>query len=702
MLCFNVSICSICAVFCSRAEQTCIAALLAMLRQALSTPEKAKIDPTLCHAAMTPEKMQAEMTLPERIQILQTGVQKFGKRKCQIKCNSSTDKKQRATTLGQVRQVPLIGCKAYKDLLMQFIKQLQDEVFPTRTLPIFSIHAWTEELVESTLYILCLLQPNFSPPEFFDKHNIFDPDQAGQFLLKAFYATYMTEQAQQKIMTYLLDNAIESTEAIIDYARRIGFAHNTFQIEDLTIDMQKGSNHLLPLQDRKRILIAFLQRIGNVEVPIEYIRIWTEEVVAAAFYVLCHLKPAFPVCLALNSFNRLDINLAVDRLGDFFVLCHRFKHIRQAVIKCLVNQAHSQEAIIDSAREHGHNPIGCCNDGPFQSHRLKEQQHPMKMRIPDEEANIYLQNVPLSDVNIIECPGDGNCLFTALEMSKQLRLGSSVPPYIHRSALGSRLREFFLKWAQIKMDHKESLPGSDGVSLQSFLVDQSKWSCMEDYISDMTQSTTETQWGGYAEAHCIASWWGVKVLVFNMNEDKDSLHLVCEPIGYPHASITLCILYSGTHFDVVTPGSLEFQMICSTDWAGHEYTDIGNQIYEDMHDIYQRRQSTCVLHSTLLEEVLPAEAACFRYPIKRDPANDKKFKCDICGASKLDMSTQWRTNKIGKRIGGLCYQHWLQRLTTNRCHRMHVQRVKAIYTDIKNCRFCKLRFAMPGGHTNVC
>ena len=103
----------------------------------------------------------------------------------------------------------------------------------------------------------------------------------------------------------------------------------------------------------------------------------------------------------------------------------------------------------------------------------------------------------------------------------------------------------------------EFLPDSDGeISIKSLLVDSQRWDGIEDYLQSMKPPiTSKRQWGGWAESFCVAWIWEVKVLCFFQNSD-DSLSLACEAYGHPHPRYQLCLLWSGTHYDVLTPTDL--------------------------------------------------------------------------------------------------------------------------------------------------
>ena len=204
------------------------------------------------------------------------------------------------------------------------------------------------------------------------------------------------------------------------------------------------------------------------------------------------------------------------------------------------------------------------------------------------------------------------------------------------------------------------------------------------------------------------------MLVFNMNNDKASLSLACDPIGYPHASIALCLLYSGSHFDVVTPVSPDLRCLihdqgistlvskmCSEDLTGRAaatsemHTD-GGDLWTATHN---RCQSACVLHSTLMQAVLKAEASYCRWAKKtkqRREAYDRVLTCQApgCGASKVDMDIPWRLDKKGNRIGSLCRKHWLESLTNNKNNLVQVQQLRSIYQTLIKCKFCGANFAM--------
>ena len=72
--------------------------------------------------------------------------------------------------------------------------------------------------------------------------------------------------------------------------------------------------------------------------------------------------------------------------------------------------------------------------------------------------------------------------------------------------------------------------------------------------------TSKRQWGGWAESFCVAWIWEVKVLCFFQNSD-DSLSLACEAYGHLHPRYQLCLLWSGTHCDVLTLDPVDLEAL---------------------------------------------------------------------------------------------------------------------------------------------
>ena len=106
----------------------------------------------------------------------------------------------------------------------------------------------------------------------------------------------------------------------------------------------------------------------------------------------------------------------------------------------------------------------------------------------------------------------------------------------------------------------EFLPDSDGeISIKSLLVDSQRWDGIDDYLQGMKPPIKDKrQWGGWAESFCVAWMTHAKVLCFLENSDA-SLSLACEPYGHPRPLYQLCLLWSGSHYDVLTwnPEDLE-------------------------------------------------------------------------------------------------------------------------------------------------
>ena len=123
--------------------------------------------------------------------------------------------------------------------------------------------------------------------------------------------------------------------------------------------------------------------------------------------------------------------------------------------------------------------------------------------------------------------------------------------------LGANIREEFLTQIENWTKADEFLLDSDGeISIKSLLVDSQRWDGIDDYLRSMQPPIEHKgQWGGWAESFCVAWIWEVKVLCFFQNSD-DSLSLACEAYGHPHPRYQLCLLWSGTHYDVLTPTDL--------------------------------------------------------------------------------------------------------------------------------------------------
>ena len=81
------------------------------------------------------------------------------------------------------------------------------------------------------------------------------------------------------------------------------------------------------------------------------------------------------------------------------------------------------------------------------------------------------KHISPSQVQVVKCPPDGNCLFAALGMAMTICMDKPMPSYSERTELGASIRNRFLteieKWiksrwnlATFRRDLHQELPGS--------------------------------------------------------------------------------------------------------------------------------------------------------------------------------------------------------------------------------------------------
>jgi len=144
------------------------------------------------------------------------------------------------------------------------------------------------------------------------------------------------------------------------------------------------------------------------------------------------------------------------------------------------------------------------------------------------------------------CPGDGNCLFTAFGVGMVLAQGKRAPDYGARANYGRLCRQRFLCWTRASME-KDVQIGE--LSLKVLLLDSGRWSGSDEYLHVMGAAITQRrQWGGFAEASVLAHMCKVKLYLFVSYEDG-SVALQCEPVQPPGSTASVCLMYSGAHYD---------------------------------------------------------------------------------------------------------------------------------------------------------
>jgi len=149
----------------------------------------------------------------------------------------------------------------------------------------------------------------------------------------------------------------------------------------------------------------------------------------------------------------------------------------------------------------------------------------------------------------IKCPPDGNCLFTAFGVGMSLAKGKPLPIYSARAQLGLGFRQHFLTWARGAME-KDVQIGE--LSLKVLLLDSGRWSGPDEYLRVMgAEITHRRQWGGFAEASVMAHLFKVELYFFVRYEDG-SVALQCEPVRPADSTASVCLMWSGTHYDSLT------------------------------------------------------------------------------------------------------------------------------------------------------
>ena len=112
------------------------------------------------------------------------------------------------------------------------------------------------------------------------------------------------------------------------------------------------------------------------------------------------------------------------------------------------------------------------------------------------QSSCHHTRISRDQVEILKCPPDGNCLFSALYTARSFVTTGAVLSYSDRGEAGKRLREKFLEWAKKAMEEEQTLPGADGISVKTLLIDSQRWHGVEEYIEGMKPPiTSRRQWG---------------------------------------------------------------------------------------------------------------------------------------------------------------------------------------------------------------
>ena len=117
--------------------------------------------------------------------------------------------------------------------------------------------------------------------------------------------------------------------------------------------------------------------------------------------------------------------------------------------------------------------------------------------------------VAFGSYQVIKCPPDGNCLFTALLLGQRMVQGQIPVIYSERAAAGVACRLQFLSCVETMMHNNAQLAG---LCVKTLLVDTGRWHGPEEYLATMrSELACRRQWGGYAEAACVAGLWKLEV-----------------------------------------------------------------------------------------------------------------------------------------------------------------------------------------------
>ena len=75
--------------------------------------------------------------------------------------------------------------------------------------------------------------------------------------------------------------------------------------------------------------------------------------------------------------------------------------------------------------------------------------------------------------------------------------------------------------------------------------------------------------GGFAEASVMAFQWGVRVGFFVMTNDRKELFLLCDPARLVDSNARICLLWTGTHYEVLFMDDAAWEMACTpdTEWT---------------------------------------------------------------------------------------------------------------------------------------
>jgi hypothetical protein len=167
--------------------------------------------------------------------------------------------------------------------------------------------------------------------------------------------------------------------------------------------------------------------------------------------------------------------------------------------------------------------------------------------------------IPQTDtLERLEIPSDGNCLFAAIFIGYG-RCKASAAQKINtaltlqqRGEKGAQCRTWFLDLVKGLMQRKAELHPGLGVTVEEVLLESGCWATPDEYVSAMsTPLPNRGTWGGFAEASVMAYRWNVRIALFAMNASSEELFLLFEPAEPRNAEARVCLLWTGTHYDLL-------------------------------------------------------------------------------------------------------------------------------------------------------
>ena len=157
-----------------------------------------------------------------------------------------------------------------------------------------------------------------------------------------------------------------------------------------------------------------------------------------------------------------------------------------------------------------------------------------------------------ADWERVQVPGNGDCLFCSMALSKMLLEGLAVPPFDKRARLGVACRKLFLESVASKVsdggDYLEAAP-------LSVLIQSSTDLRPEEYLRRMRSpnSGDRRTWGGFLEIAILCKRWACSACIFRTQANRISL-LACvgnEPrAGFAHKGIC-ALVWWGAHYEAL-------------------------------------------------------------------------------------------------------------------------------------------------------